>query len=60
MSNSEERHEQPATPRTPRARQIEVIRRNIAALERIGHTYAANKQRELLARLEAEEKDSKR
>jgi hypothetical protein len=52
---SEETSEQPTkTPRTPHARQVEVVRQSIAALERIGHTYATNRQRVFLARLEAE------
>ncbi len=51
MSDTSER-DQPKTPRTPPERQIEIVRDSIRALERIGHTYAANKQRELLERLE--------
>ena len=47
-------------PRTPPDRQREIIRENIKTLERLGDTYAANRQRELLAWLEAEEKGSKK
>ena len=43
-------------PRTPPERQRKIGRQSIAALERIGHTYVANRQREFLERLEAEEK----
>jgi len=42
------------TPRTPHARQVEVVRQSIAALERIGCAYATNRLRVFLARLEAE------
>jgi hypothetical protein len=46
------------SPRTPHARQIEIVSESIRALERIGHTYAANQQRALLDAVErATERD---
>ena len=56
MSDNEETNEQ-RTPHTPRARQLEIMKENIALLERLGHSYAANRQRELLEKLEATQKD---
>ncbi len=57
MSNIEKQESEVRTPRTPRARQLEIIKQNITALERIGHTYAARRQREFLAQLETKSQE---